>query len=295
MNLLTQRNYHCYLKIIKQVTCDLSTAAFKQLLQALSFSPSMIYRYEEFFQKWDLEPRFSSRDKQKRRRRGGRMCGCYINPALNCVQRFSIVPSKSQMLQTRAHVATNSLYIPMKQTFLQLSLGVTVFSFLAFFFQKWTTESNLTSFVLFSKQYLYQIISDSFVLAVSIICSVDNLWPTGRVSHAAVEALHYYRHSRTQSTCDLLKAGPLETVVAFDFLTVFLALSQTVDSGWFVSFTAACWGVYDRWGTVLSTLVGKRQRKYKKTSDASPSSLAEWFMEIKYLWCPLFLINIHLG
>lgn len=61
------------------------------------------------------------------------MCGCYINPALNHVQRESIVPSKSQVLQTCAHVATNCLYIPMKQTFLQLPLGVTVFSFLAFF------------------------------------------------------------------------------------------------------------------------------------------------------------------
>lgn len=144
------------------------------------------------------------------------MCGCYINPALNRVQRVSIVPSKSQALQTCAHVATNSLYIPMKQTFLQLSLRVTVFSFLAFFSRN-EPLSNLTSFALFSKQYLYQIISDSFVLAASSICSVDNLWPTGRVSHAAVEALHFYRHSRTQSACDLLKAGPLETVVVFIF------------------------------------------------------------------------------
>ena len=168
------------------------------------------------FQKWDLVPRLSSRDKRKRRRKGSRMCGCYLNPALNRVQRVSIVPSKSQALQTCAHVATNSLYIPMKQTFLQLSLRVTVFSFLAFFSRN-EPLSNLTSFALFSKQYLYQIISDSFVLAASSICSVDNLWPTGRVSHAAVEALHFYRHSRTQSTCDLLKAGPLETVVVFIF------------------------------------------------------------------------------
>lgn len=51
------------------------------------------------------------------------MRGRFINPALNHVQRVSIVPSQSQAPLTRVHETTNSLYIPVKHTFLLLQLS----------------------------------------------------------------------------------------------------------------------------------------------------------------------------
>lgn len=49
-------------------------------------------------------------------------------------------------------------------------------------------------------QYLCQITSGSFVLVMSIICSVDDLWLTGQVSHM-MKALHLHRHCRTLLLC----------------------------------------------------------------------------------------------
>lgn len=41
-------------------------------------------------------------------------------------------------------------------------------------------------------------LSDSFVLAMSIMCSVDDLWLTAWASHGILEALHYHRHFSMQ-------------------------------------------------------------------------------------------------
>lgn len=121
-------------------------------------------------------------------------------------------------------------------------------------------------------QYLCQIISGGFVLVMSIICSVDDLWLTGQVSRI-MKALHLHRHWRTLLLCArnadswswvLLKQSQL-----YFYHILFPALKWVQMRIVFVSLIAACWGVYDRWGIVWLILVGKRLKKYKELSDAS--------------------------
>ncbi len=90
--------------------------------------------------------------------------------ALNHVQCVSIVPSQSQVLQTCEHVTTNSLYIPMKQTF----FSIVSYSHSSFISCIYTEMNHWITWYLF---YMVSVPDDKWQFCSGDVCYLFGGWP----------------------------------------------------------------------------------------------------------------------